>query len=1029
MNMTFEEGKDRVARLCRYYETNHQAFHALGVKEAHVRQSLIDSFFEALGWDVRNTAQTAPQYREVIPEDSLDVEGESKAPDYSFRVGTLVKFYAEAKKCNVNISTDAEWGVKLRRFGWSAKVALSLLTKFEELAVYDCTIKPNRGDNASHARIQSYRFDEYADRWRDLWDILSRDAVWSGAFDEFAASKRKRGTAEVDVDFLRTIERWRDVLARNMALRNPGLSSDDLNTAVQLTIDRVVFLRMAEDRGMESDQRLLGLCRRPDIYARFMREVCRQSDEKYNSGLFHFEKEPGVTEPPDTITPKLTVDDKVIASIIQSLYFEQGSPYHFRVLPVEILGTVYERFLGKVIRLTPGHQAKVEEKPEVRKAGGVVYTPTYIVDYIVNRTVGDQISGRSPAQLAGLRNGKQPFRVLDMACGSGSFLLGAHQCLLDHCLKWYIEHKPQSHKNAVYNGPRTRQWRLTIEEKKRILTTHIFGVDIDHQAVEVSKLSLLLKVLEGETEQSVVRQLQLFRERALPNLAGNIKCGNSLIGSEYFVGQSQPDPTELKRVNSFDWKRQFPETIKSGGFDCIIGNPPYVRIHNLVDFHPGEVRFIQETFDTARFGKVDLFVAFIEKGLSLLRESGRLGFIVPNKFMQADYGVGLRQLLSGKQALLELVDFGNAQVFETATTYTCLLFLAGTPQRAFHAKFNRSHQPAVRFLAKAELERRSTSSFGEAPWQAASSLDTRILSKLETSHWRLSDAVDLSITGVKTGDNSVFVFERLRVKAGIARLRREDTDVEVELESDYLVPYIKAESLKRYRVTLGSRVLLYPYELKGEDTCLVPESELKKSPKTWRYLLKHRRTLEGRQKGKLRGPDWYGLSFSSSLRMFLAPKIVTPTLAPRNSFAIDDERRFFPQGAGGGCGLVPKRDFSPFFLIGLLNSRLLTFYFQRISSAFQGGWFAYEPRYLCRIPICPMDKNDRTKSAQHDRVVACVESMMKLQQHLNDAESVAQRTAIENQIDATDREIDRLVHRLYGLTAKEIALVDDATGH
>lgn len=177
------------------------------------------------------------------------------------------------------------------------------------------------------------------------------------------------------------------------------------------------------------------------------------------------------------------MDDKVFKPILQSLYFAHGSPYHFGGLPVEILGTVYECFLGKVIWLTAGHQAKVAEKPEVRKAGGVYYTPAYIVGDIVRQTVGKLIAGRSPAQLAGRRNGRQPLRVLDMACGSGSFLLGAHQCLLDHCLKWYVEHSPEKYPAAVWDSNNSStgdpQWRLPIGEKKRILCPHIFGVDID----------------------------------------------------------------------------------------------------------------------------------------------------------------------------------------------------------------------------------------------------------------------------------------------------------------------------------------------------------------------------------------------------------------------------------------------------------------------------------------------------------------------------------------------------------------------
>ncbi|MFH1719031.1 MAG: type I restriction endonuclease, partial [Planctomycetota bacterium] len=479
MSKTFDQGKDEVAKLCQYFATNQQSFLAPGVKEAHVRQSLIDPFFEALGWDVRNDSMTAPQYREVIPEDSLEVEGQQKAPDYTFRVGTLPKFYVEAKKCGVNISADPAPAYQLRRYGFSAKLALSILTDFEELGVYDCASRPRPGDKASHGRIQYFRFTEYPDRWREIWDVFSREAVWSGKFDQYAASKRKRGISEVDTEFLKDIEGWRVKLARNLALRNKDLSVDDLNVAVQRIIDRIVFLRMAEDRGLESYGQLLKLCQQPNIYARFVKTLCRKADEKYNSGLFHFHKEPGVSDAPDTLTPRLAVDDNTLKLILQSLYFEHGSPYNFHVMPVEILGTVYERFLGKVIRLTAGHQAKVEEKPEVRKAGGVYYTPAYIVTYIVQNTIGKQIEGKSPAVLAGGKN-SQPFRVLDMACGSGSFLLGAYQFLMEHCLKWYQSNPSPKHAKAVYQNLKGETC-LTIAERKRILTTHIYGVDIDRQ--------------------------------------------------------------------------------------------------------------------------------------------------------------------------------------------------------------------------------------------------------------------------------------------------------------------------------------------------------------------------------------------------------------------------------------------------------------------------------------------------------------------------------------------------------------------
>jgi len=759
MSKTFEQGRDEIGKLCDYFARNRDSFLAPGVKEAHVRQTLIDPFLEALGWDVRNAAMVAPQYREVMTEDSLDVEGQQKAPDYTFRVGTLPKFYAEAKKCGVNLSDDPAPAYQLRRYGWSAKLALSILTDFEELAVYDCTLRPRQSDKAGHARVLYLRFNEYPDRWRELWNLFSREAVWSGAFDHYAASKRKRGTSEVDEEFLKEIEGWRDELARVIALRNRGLSPDDLNRAVQLTIDRIVFLRMAEDRGLEPGQQLLTLCERDDVYARFMGDLCRRADDKYNSGLFHFQREAGVSEDPDRITPPLKVDDKVFKSILQSLYFAYGSPYEFSVLPVEILGTVYERFLGKVIRLTADHRAKVEEKPEVRKAGGVYYTPAYIVDYIVQHTVGREIEKKSPAQLAG-RNGKQPFRVLDMACGSGSFLLGAYQCLLDHCLKWYADNNPKKHKKAVYKDPRTGAWRLTIDEKKRILTTHLFGVDIDPQAVEVSKLSLLLKVLEGETDQSLHRGLLPFNDRALPNLADNIKCGNSLISPDYFTGALMPDAEEMRRVNAFDWPQGFPAIMGAGGFDCVIGNPPWGGLITAEEKQYLCSRYVNHK------GEAESHLFFIERALKLLRRGGRLGFITPNTWLSVLNSEELRAYVLERARFAQIVELTKYIFVDAPDIVPVMVFLENRPSKAGSCLVKRSTVVKVdagNFPCALESWRIRQSRWKEAFAATINlALTDRVLEILTKSGRSCLPlgSVARVVYGIKTGDNRKYLSTR-----------------------------------------------------------------------------------------------------------------------------------------------------------------------------------------------------------------------------------------------------------------------------
>jgi hypothetical protein len=761
MSKTIDQGKDEVATLCQYFATNRQSFLAPGVKEAHVRQSLIDPFFEALGWDVRNDSMAAPQYREVIIEDSLDVEGQQKAPDYTFRLGTLPKFYVEAKKCGVNISADPAPAYQLRRYGFSAKLALSILTDFEELGVYDCASRPRPGDKASHARIQYFGFTEYPDRWREIWDVFSREAVWSGTFDQYAASKRKRGTSEVDGEFLKDIEGWRDVLARNLALRNSDLSADDLNAAVQRIIDRIVFLRMAEDRGLESYGQLLKLCEQSDIYDRFMSGLCRKADQKYNSGLFHFQKEPGISDAPDTLTPSLAVDDNALKPILQSLYFEHGSPYNFGVLPVEILGTVYERFLGKVIRLTAGHQAKVEEKPEVRKAGGVYYTPAYIVNYIVLNTIGKQIEGKSPSDLAGGKT-MPPFRVLDMACGSGSFLLGAYQFLLDHCLKWYLANLSKKHAKAVYQNAKG-ETRLTIAERKRILTTHIYGVDIDRQAVETTKLSLLLKALEGENDTTLSRQMTLFHERALPNLYHNIKCGNSLIASDFSMV-----PEDLVRVHAFDWSAQFPDAMKSGGFDTIIGNPPYIRPHKM----ESEIKeYFWKTLPTF-VAKSDIYSCFMERAIGLLKIGGHLSFIVPHTWTSLESFYAIRHKLVSESEILQLVRLPK-KVFQDATVETCIFNLrksSGNPSPAHQIEVSRldssTRVAIVRTFPQSDILKGHLDNFQLYTAQVTSGLASR----LQINTAPLGEFTNF-VYGFKTANDEKFIHNEALHKESKAFIR------------------------------------------------------------------------------------------------------------------------------------------------------------------------------------------------------------------------------------------------------------------
>jgi hypothetical protein len=663
-----------ILELVKRFEQNSEAYLSGRYNETQLRREFLDPFFKALGWDIDNIAGYAEAYKDVIHEDAIRIGSYLKAPDYCFRIGGTRKFFVEAKKPSISIADETLSAFQLRRYAWSAKLPLSILSDFEEFAVYDCRIKPDKSDSATVARVFYCTYREFGEKWDWIASIFSRDAVLKGSFDKYAeANKAKRGTAEVDDDILATIEGWRNDLAHNSALRNPDLSPRELNFAVQRIIDRILFLRICEDRGIEDYGRLLALTNGPNIYPR-LGELFHDADARYNSGLFHFKAEKGRNEPPDELTLHLDIDDKLLGGLLKQLYYPE-SPYEFTVLPADILGQVYEQFLGKVIRLTAGHRAVIEDKPEVKKAGGVYYTPTYIVDYIVDQTVGKLIENKTPKQAAKLH-------ILDPACGSGSFLINAYQKLLDWHRDWYAANGPENFakgRNAVLVQT-TRGWKLTIAERKRILLNNIYGVDIDPQAVEVTKLSLLLKVLEGENEQTLQPFLRFFHERALPDLGNNIKCGNSLIGPDFYQQKDLPQMTAEERfdINFFDWDAEFPEIMKSGGFDIVIGNPPYIPTELL---HDREKKYFLEKYPQLE-KKYDTAPIFVLSLITKLNPEGKIGFISSITWQTGENYKKFRKYLVNNAGIEILINL-PFNIFKNAYVDTGIYIIAAKSQKYY----------------------------------------------------------------------------------------------------------------------------------------------------------------------------------------------------------------------------------------------------------------------------------------------------------------------------------------------------------
>ncbi len=999
----------KIQELVIRFEEQIDSYKHANYNETLTRRDFIDPFFKALGWDVDNSQGNAEAYREVIHEDKVKVGKATKAPDYSFRLpGGKRLFFVEAKKPNIDIKNNISVAYQIRRYGWSAKLSVSIITDFEEFAVYDCTKKPKPTDKSGIARIKYIKFRDYLKEFDYLWDTFSKERVLKGSFDKYIKSDTvKKGTATVDKDFLASLDNWRTYLATSFSLRNKELDEDEINYAVQLTIDRLIFLRIAEDRGVEQYGQLkTSVNQKGDAYQNLFSNF-RKADEKYNSGLFDFKK--------DVISETLKIDNKVIKTIVNEMYYPE-SPYEFSVISVEILGSAYEQFLGKVIRITPAHQAKVEEKPEVRKAGGVYYTPQYVVEYIVKNTVGKLIDGKTPKQI-------EKIKICDPACGSGSFLIGAYQYLLDHYKNYYYSFFEKYSKDAANNKlnqyernkairernklPLTPDGELDSHLRKEILLNHIFGVDIDTNAVEVTKLSLLLKCMEGITVASI--QKLDFKERVLPTLENNIKSGNSLVDVDFY--DSVIDFGEEKKVKPFSWKKAFPEVFKiqktsenldfriqfekvknlqndtdkllnkyrldepegkykiNGGFDIVIGNPPYGAL-----FLENELMYFKNRFQTAVW-RGESYLFFIEQGIRLLKPSGMLGYIIPDTLLNLGFTQPAREFLLRNTKIQEVVGLPS-NVFSGATVDTIILL---TEKSDFNIKYNPSNVCVKTFNKKetiTSVENPSREFF------------------VNTDDWYEQNAFNL-----QTNSKENELLEK--IERGKKRIH--------EIAEMF-------SGIKAYEVGKGTPA--QTAKIRDDK----PFTSKKKQTEEWKpfYDGKH----IGRYLLLWNNDNWinYGkwLAAPRNSENFIDEKILIRKITGETLIA-----NYIPYTSYCNTLLfvlkIKDSIFSYSSLTGVLNSLLIGWYFRKKFQISDDDTFPQIMiRDILQFPVPDLNNNTGQEIGKS------VKKLIKLNEQLQKTKIPAGIEQLKTQVEFFDNKINQLVYQLYELTDEEIKIVEES---
>jgi len=839
--MTKQEAKIQISKLIDKYKGLVEAKKVKSYNEAQTRNEFIEPLFEFLGWDMRNLENP----NEVITEESVS----NGRVDLSFQLNHIPVMFLEAKALKVDLD-EWKWAEQAINYSWNKSVTWAILTDFEGIKVFNAEVPPK---GLSQNLFFELKWDEYLDNFDQLW-LLSKESFEEKLLEKQAEKwgkliKRK----QVGEKLFEDLTNWRTKLTKDFKNNNDITDQDVLDESVQKVLDRLIFIRTAEDRGIEKNI-LLSLVREWEsagknnsIYKRLV-DGFRWFDENYNSKLFA-----------SHVLENWNASNDVLKDIINGFYqTADGYRYDFSAISTDVLGGIYEQYLGYV----QGKAQKDENKKSKRKSQGIYYTPKYIVEYLVEQTLGEVLKKAKKKDLANIK-------ILDPACGSGSFLISAYDRMLS-----------AKHKLDIQTG---------LFDTFEILKNNIYGVDLDEQAIEIAQLNLLLRVLSKRTK--------------LPTLAHNIRMGNSLVEGETedlqkYFGDKWRDQ------KAFNWKEEFKEVFDQGGFDVIIGNPPYVRNRDLPD---NLKKHYKENFSTAS-GQYDIYQLFFEKAISLLKEGGYLGFITSNKYAIASYGEKLREFILDNCKIVKIVDISNINVFKDASTYPYVIILQKK------GKINKNHKIKIKKIYNSE------------------ELLNNKYEEIEQSVFENNQKKVFTLKKLPTFFKKI---ERLSVKLGEIATIKETI----------------------HTGNVRSKLIV---DAKIDNTC----KKLLAGRDCHRYWIKwsgkyirYDKSLINKEKGE------YGNLCEP--KYFDNPKILLREIANKIECHYE-KNKYYTLNKVYAVLLNADSKYSYLFLTALLNSKLLTFYFKEKfeETHIRGGYLQFKKMYTSQLPVVKVSEKKQSEIAK-----------------------------------------------------------------
>ncbi len=998
---------ERLKQLIMQYKKSMSYYHDTknAYNETECRDEYISPLLECFGWDVHNKKGKLPQYKEVVVE---KFSNSSERPDYTLTLNGVSKLFVEAKKPSVDIVVEPEPAMQIRKYGWNANHALAILTNFENLLIYDTTNRPEEGDSASISLYRKYNYEDYVEKYQEIADLISKNNVYSGQYDEFIKSNFQSDTrcsTEIDETFLKQINKWRlEIGSYLYESKEDYKDISVLNDTVQNFINQIIFLRICEDRKLPLYMKLYETVEDRTSLQKVLTTIFKDADKRYNSGLFKND------------SPIFDLSCDIIFEIIESLYYPK-TPYMFTIIEPSILGKIYESFLAESLVLQEGRIVLAQKKEYLYKS--VVSTPVEIVRYMVKSTLEPLCKGKTPLEILSLR-------IADIACGSGIFLEEAYQYLVDYCTEWY-KLNDKEHLLVVEDGME----KLPLGDKKAILTNCIYGVDIDIHAVEVSKFSLLLKLIENETEPSVMSSKPI-----LPELEDNIKCGNSLVSDEDVEGLNITSE-DLININPFDWK----EINDGDKFDVIIGNPPYVKTEDIKKLHTNAEAKIYKKYGSS-YKQYDKYYLFIEKAVELINENGLICYIVPNKFLHTESAEKLRLMIKDK--IVKLDDFGAVQLFKDKTIYSSILTMSATNvEKLAYRTVNRvvdlwnDKDEPYNLISKKSLNSmpwvEKLNINDNSPWLV--SYDDVYLSMMKNARAKivsLADIVEI-YNGIQTSAEKVYKIENKTIVSedeNYVKFRVQDK--EYMIERGILRLYFKPTRTEQGVLDTYSNINqvkvnynIFPYDENGNFiTKDIMETQY---PHAWEYLLEHKDTLLPKSLGGNRDvqpvvsdkDEWYRYGRSQAITCLNnRDKIIVGVNRKKDDplYLMDKSHYLIASGGTAGyVGISMKEDseYQLEYIHAWLSHPWTDWYLQSIGSDFEGGFIARGTYTLPMVPFIKLDFADEKQKELYDQVIFNTRRIGELNEELLSKKDKTTQNVLEKEKKRLIKKNKEMITKVY----------------